>query len=179
MKKETGKEWLHGRRKRIAVVVVLAAAGAIAWLILSLFSGAKEVGFEQVPEDELPEAITSDIIPEYKTLERALACCIDDDIYVIVTRGEKPTSGFKVAVDHMALEEQDGKSTLIVYAGFKDPDKKTHNVSDCGRSDGSETASRGYRAEDPVLKKTTSQNLHPYSIKCLSFYGNSLQNVEK
>ena len=51
MKKETGKEWLHGRRKRIAVVVVLAAAGAIAWLILSLFSGAKEVGFEQVPED--------------------------------------------------------------------------------------------------------------------------------
>ena len=122
MKKETGKEWLHGRRKRIAVVVVLAAAGAIAWLILSLFSGAKEVGFEQVPEDELPEAITSDIIPEYKTLERALACCIDDDIYVIVTRGEKPTSGFKVAVDHMALEEQDGKSTLIVYAGFKDPD---------------------------------------------------------
>ena len=114
MKKETGKEWLHGRRKRIAVVVVLAAAGAIAWLILSLFSGAKEVGFEQVPEDELPEAITSDIIPEYKTLERALACCIDDDIYVIVTRGEKPTSGFKVAVDHMALEEQDGKSTLIV-----------------------------------------------------------------
>ena len=125
MKKETGKEWLHGRRKRIAVVVVLAAAGAIAWLILSLFSGAKEVGFEQVPEDELPEAITSDIIPEYKTLERALACCIDDDIYVIVTRGEKPTSGFKVAVDHMALEEQDGKSTLIVYAGFKDPDKKT------------------------------------------------------
>lgn len=125
MKKETGKEWLHGHRKRIAVVVVLAAAGAIAWLILSLFSGAKEVGFEQVPEDELPEAITSDIIPEYKTLERALACCIDDDIYVIVTRGEKPTSGFKVAVDHMALEEQDGKSTLIVYAGFKDPDKKT------------------------------------------------------
>ena len=125
MKKETGKEWLHGRRKRIAVVVVLAAAGAIAWLLLSLFSGAKEVGFEQVPEDELPEAITSDIIPEYKTLERALACCIDDDIYVIVTRGEKPTSGFKVAVDHMALEEQDGKSTLIVYAGFKDPDKKT------------------------------------------------------
>ena len=30
-----------------------------------------------------------------------------------------------MAVDHMALEEQDGKSTLIVYAGFKDPDKKT------------------------------------------------------
>ena len=25
----------------------------------------------------------------------------------------------------MALEEQDGKSTLIVYAGFKDPDKQT------------------------------------------------------
>ena len=112
MKKETGKEWLHRRRKRIAVVVVLAAAGAIAWgLILSLFSGAKEVGFEQVPEDDTSGSDSGRMFGissrNTRLLERALACCIDDDIYVIVTRGEKPTSGFKVAVDHMTLEEQD------------------------------------------------------------------------
>ena len=72
------------------------------------------------------------------------------------------------------------KKTVYENVAFaKDCFFSDHNVSDCGRSDGSETASGGYRAEDPVLKKTTSQNLHPYSIKCLSFYGNSLQNVEK
>ena len=124
MKKETGKEWLHGRRKRIAVVVVLAAAGAIAWLLLSLFSGAKEVGFEQVPEDELRKRshrISFRNTRLWNVHWRAASTMI---FYVIVTRGEKPTSGFKVAVDHMALEEQDGKSTMIVYAGFKDPDKR-------------------------------------------------------
>ncbi|MFQ7473328.1 MAG: protease complex subunit PrcB family protein, partial [Anaerovoracaceae bacterium] len=36
-----------------------------------------------------------------------------------------PTSGFKVSVDNMVLEEKDGKSTLVVYANFQDPDKKT------------------------------------------------------
>ncbi len=125
MKKDKDKRWLQGRKKRIAVAAVLLAAGAAVWLCLFVFSGAKEVGFQKVDEDKLPRDITSDIIPEYKTLERALACCIDDDIYVIVTRGEKPTSGFKVAVDRLELEEKDGKSTLIVYAGFRDPDKKT------------------------------------------------------
>ena len=125
MKKETGKEWLHGRRQRIAVVVVLAAAGAIAWLLLSLFSGAKEVGFEQVPKNELPEAITSDIIPEYKTLERALACMDGDDIYVIVTRGEKPTSGYTVSVEKIELEKKNNGSNLVVYAAFSEPSKKT------------------------------------------------------
>lgn len=125
MRKEKEQHWLQGRKKRVAAAAVLMVAGAAVWLGLSMFSGAKEIGFQKVDEDKLPRDITSDIIPEYKTLERALACCIDDDIYVIVTRGEKPTSGFKVAVDRLELEEKDGKSTLIVYANFKDPDKKT------------------------------------------------------
>lgn len=125
MKKEKNWNRLRGRRKWIAAAIVLAAAGIAAFFCISLFSGAKEVGFETVEENEMPQDITSNIIPEYKSLERALACCIDDDIYVIVTRGEKPTSGFKVLIDHLAMEEQDGKDTLIVYAKFKDPDKKT------------------------------------------------------
>ena len=65
------------------------------------------------------------MIPEYKTLERALACAVGDDIYVIVTRGEKPTSGFRVDIDSIYTEEKDGKENLVVTADFRDPDKKT------------------------------------------------------
>ena len=124
MKKDMIGGKLSGRQV-IAACAALVLVCICAALIFTRITGGETVKFEVVKESQLPHGITSDIIPEYKTLERALACCIDDDIYVIVTRGEKPTSGFKVAVDHMALEEQDGKSTLIVYAGFKDPDKKT------------------------------------------------------
>ena len=124
MKKDMIGGKLSGR-KVIAACASLVLVCICAALIFTRITGGETVKFEVVKESQLPHGITSDIIPEYKTLERALACCIDDDIYVIVTRGEKPTSGFKVAVDHMTLEKQDGKSTLIVYAGFKDPDKKT------------------------------------------------------
>ena len=48
---------------------------------------------------------------------------VEDKVYVIVTRGEKPTSGFKVDIDKMVLEEQEGKSILVVYADFEDPEK--------------------------------------------------------
>ena len=90
-----------------------------------MLGNSQSVEFEEIKESQLPKEITADIIPEYKTLERALACIIDDDVYVVVTRGEKPTSGFKVSVDNMVLEEKDGKNTLVVYANFQDPDKKT------------------------------------------------------
>lgn len=125
MKKEKNQFRLRGRKKWIAAVIVLLAAGIAVFLCLRIFDGTKEIGFEKVDADDLPREITSEILPQYKTLERALACCIDDDIYVIVTRGEKPASGFKVEIDHLTLEEKEGGSTLIVYARFKDPDKKT------------------------------------------------------
>ncbi len=125
MRKEKDRKRLQGRKKWVAAAAVLLVAGAAVWLCLSLFSGTEEVGFEQVSEDKLPQDITSNVIPEYKTLERALACCVGEDVYVIVTRGEKPTSGFKVDIDRLTMEEKDGKSTLIVYANFTDPDKKS------------------------------------------------------
>ena len=119
MKKETGKEWLHGRRKRIAVVVVLAAAGAIAWLLLSLFSGAKKWGSSRCRKMNFRKRshrISFRNTRLWNVHWRAASTMI---FYVIVTRGEKPTSGFKVAVDHMALEEQDGKSTRSCMPDLK------------------------------------------------------------
>lgn len=114
------------KKRLMVILLVVAAVMVLGYLLIPRFlSGEKEVGFRVVKENQLPNDIVSEVIPEYKSLERALACMVDDDVYVIVTRGEKPTSGFKVAVDKMSIEEKDGKSNLIVYAVFKDPQKET------------------------------------------------------
>ncbi len=105
-------------------ILMLTAVFAI-FACLKLQSGEEMVRFESVKEKQVPQDLTSNILPEYRTLERALACIVDDDVYVIVTRGEKPSSGFGVTVDRMMIEERDGKKNLIVYALFEEPDKKT------------------------------------------------------
>lgn len=98
---------------------------AVIFLGVKFTGGEENVSFEEVKENKIPADISSDVVPEYRTLERALACRVDDDIYVMVTRGEKPTSGFGVSVDRMIVEEKDGKTNLIVYSLFEDPDKET------------------------------------------------------
>ena len=125
MNKVNLKENLKKKRLLAAVGAMIVIGVITAAVCLNMLGDSKPVEFEEIKESQLPKEITADVIPEYKTLERALACIIDDDVYVIVTRGEKPTSGFKVSVDNMVLEEKDGKSTLVVYANFQDPDKKT------------------------------------------------------
>ena len=125
MNKVNLKENLKKKRLLAAVGAMIVIGVISAAVCLNMLGDSKPVEFEEIKESQLPKEITADVIPEYKTLERALACIIDDDVYVIVTRGEKPTSGFKVSVDNMVLEEKDGKTTLVVYANFQDPDKKT------------------------------------------------------
>ncbi len=125
LNKEDGGKLLKGKRKFIAAGVLLAALICMAAVCTSYFGGEDPVNFKEVSESEMPKDITSDIIPEYRTLERALACAIDEDIYVIVTRGEKPTSGFNVSVNKIMLEEKNGKDNLVVYALFEDPQKET------------------------------------------------------
>lgn len=127
MNRENLKGKLSGRKKRVFILAAaLIIAGACAAMIcLNMITGEEAVSFEEIKESEMPNEITSEIIPEYRTLERALACIIDDDVYVIVTRGEKPSSGFKVSIDRMVTEDKDGKTNLVVYANFTDPDKKT------------------------------------------------------
>ena len=105
MRKEKDRKRLQGRKKWVSAAAVLLVAGAAVWLCLSLFSGTEEVGFEQVSEDKLPQDITSNVIPEYKTLERALACCVEK-MFTLSSRGEKPTSGFKVDIDRLTMEER-------------------------------------------------------------------------
>lgn len=106
----------------LATVAIVVTA---IFIVPSIGDGEKPVGFKHVKNDNIPKSLEEDVIPEYKDLERALACVVEDDIYVIVSRGEKPSSGFGVKVNRMALEEKDGKSNLVVYALFNDPEKET------------------------------------------------------
>ena len=92
-------EKTRGARKIMVLAAFAVVAAGIAIGAVSMLSGDDPVKFSQVGDEEMPETITADIIPEYRTLERALACAVDNDIYVIVTRGEKPTSGFNVSID--------------------------------------------------------------------------------
>ena len=109
----------------LSLITVIMAAAAVLRIGARVLDGDEPVGFRTVKEGQIPGEISANIIPEYRTLERALACAVGDDIYVMVTRGEKPTSGFKVDIDRIFTEKQDGKENLVVVANFRDPEKKT------------------------------------------------------
>lgn len=102
----------------IAIIIIAIAAGVAGYIILG---GDEKVSFKVLGESEYPQQIANQVIPEYRALERALACVIDDKIYVIASRGEKPTSGYEIAIDKMTISEEDGVKTLKVYTVFKDP----------------------------------------------------------
>lgn len=100
----------------IAALVVGAAYGGVR-----LFKGNKDVDFRVLSESEIPQQITSQVIPEYRQLERALASVIDGKVYVVATRGEKPTSGYEIEIAKMALEKNGDANTLVVFVKFRDP----------------------------------------------------------
>ena len=106
----------------LSLITVIMAAAAVLLIGARVLDGDEPVGFRTVKEGQIPGEISANIIPEYRTLERAL---VGDDIYVMVTRGEKPTSGFKVDIDRIFTVKQDGKENLVVVANFRDPEKKT------------------------------------------------------
>lgn len=121
--KEKKKIRKPGKKGLIAAVILVVAALAAALIAANMLKGDKKVEFKTLNENKIPQDISGQVIPEYRTLERALACVVEDKVYVIVTRGEKPTSGFRVDIDKMVLEEKEGKSNLVVYADFEDPEK--------------------------------------------------------
>lgn len=126
MEEKEKKCWKPGKKKKwIAVAAVVMIAVLAAGLItVKMLKEEKKVEFRILSENQIPQEISSQVIPEYRTLERALACVAEEEIYVIVTRGEKPTSGFELEIDRMILEEKEGRSNLVVYADFKDPEKE-------------------------------------------------------
>lgn len=117
MRKPSGKMLII-----IAIIIIAIAAVAAGFLF---FGGDEKVSYKVLGETEYPQQIASQVIPEYRALERALACVVDDKIYVIASRGEKPTSGYEIVIDKMTVAEEDGAKTLKVYAVFRDPQPGT------------------------------------------------------
>lgn len=112
-----------GKMLIIIAIIIIAIAAVAAWFLF--FGGDEKVSYKVLGETDYPQQIVNQVIPEYRALERALACVVDDKIYVIASRGEKPTSGYEIAIDKMAVSEEDGVKTLKIYAVFKDPQPGT------------------------------------------------------
>ncbi len=109
------KKWLW-----LIGFIIIILLGVMVYL--DAFSGGKNVGFTAVEQDNIPREIVQKVIPQYRNMERALATKVGDKVYVMVSRGEKPTSGYKISVEKMKLEQAEGKTNLVVYAFFKDPE---------------------------------------------------------
>jgi hypothetical protein len=107
----------------IIAIIIIAIAAIVAGMMI--FEGDDKVSYKVLGESDYPQQIANQVIPEYRGLERALACVVDDKIYVIASRGEKPTSGYEIAIDKMTVTEEDGIKTLKVYTMFKDPQPGT------------------------------------------------------
>ncbi|QHI71263.1 protease complex subunit PrcB family protein [Aminipila terrae] len=109
-------------KKVIIMILIIIVVVAAVFFAMNYFKGSEAVKFKVLGEKDIPQDIVGQVIPEYRDLERALACMVDDKVYVLVSRGEKPTSGFDVKIDKMVVEEKDGVTNLAVYANFADPE---------------------------------------------------------
>ncbi len=110
-----------GKANRIRLIIVLAGVIVIIAGLKYMNAGAGPVEFTQLTEEAIPQDITSQIIPEYRDMERALACMVDDKVYVLAARGEKPTTGYDISIAGMELSGDDGDQTLTVNVLFRDP----------------------------------------------------------
>lgn len=117
-------KWLKPSRKIWLVIVgIVIALSAVAFIMGfgGRLIGGKSIDFEEIHKDDIPKSIEVEVIPEYRELERALGCLVDDKVYVVVTRGEMETSGYEVSIEKILLETENGKENLSVEANFKDP----------------------------------------------------------
>ncbi|MGO1370257.1 MAG: protease complex subunit PrcB family protein [Senegalia sp. (in: firmicutes)] len=109
-------------KKKWYIFIALAVLIFSVFLIYKIVSnkGDGKVAFDIVKEDKIPKKI-EEILPKYQKEERALACKIDDKIYIIVTRGEKNTDGYDVNIQTIEKKKNNDKLNLTVYAEYKDP----------------------------------------------------------
>ncbi|NLX61463.1 MAG: protease complex subunit PrcB family protein [Tissierellia bacterium] len=104
----------------IGILILVILAIVISQKILN--KGDAEVKFRVLEATEIPEKI-KEILPKYLSEEKALTCRLNDEIYVVVTRGEKKTGGYSVEVDSIIKEEiEDGEFNITVVAKYSDPE---------------------------------------------------------
>ncbi len=113
-------------KKAIIAIVCVLVLAAIAFILVSSgiagrILGSGNVSFTPLDAKDIPRAIEKDVIPEYRELERALGCVVDGKVYIVVTRGEKPTAGYDLSIEKVNLEKTGDGSNLVVTAKFTDP----------------------------------------------------------
>ncbi|AKL96754.1 hypothetical protein CACET_c33100 [Clostridium aceticum] len=108
--------------KLFITIIIIFVIVALAVKVIPKFisGGDQEVGYEVLEHSQVPEKI-QDILPRYKMLERALAAKVDEQIYVIVTRGEKLTGGYQVDIMKIQLVKEKSEAKMVVHAIFRDP----------------------------------------------------------
>ena len=72
-KKKEKKLKKPGKKRIILVAVIVAVIAAAALFAATLFKGDKTVEFKILTENQITQDISSQVIPEYRNLERALA----------------------------------------------------------------------------------------------------------
>lgn len=108
--------------KKILTIVALIIFIAALLYFFRYFrgKGVKNVGFDKIEIENIPAQI-NEVLPNYRVKEKALVCRINDEIFVVVTRGEKNSAGYDVGIDRITLDTVDGQKVLTVYAEYTDP----------------------------------------------------------
>lgn len=107
-------------KKYIGIIAIIVLAIALIYFFRFSKGRPKTVDFTVVEEDNIPAQIV-EILPNYRMKEKALVCKVNDEIYVVVTRGEKGTAGYGVDIKKILLENIDNEQTVRVIAEFIDP----------------------------------------------------------
>lgn len=109
-------------KKRYLIPLAIILLVGILIVPKMLKGNDSNVKFKVVEQEDIPEKIT-EMLPKYLMEERALTCKYRDEIYVVVTRGEKNTKGFEVEIREISKENYTGDVfDLVIYANFTDPD---------------------------------------------------------
>lgn len=109
------KQWIAIGILGIVLIALMIGFG--------IYGGNSQIEFEKVTEKALPRELEAEIIPQYRSMERALACKVGDAVYVLAMRGEKPTSGYEIQITDLELVTEKKQTKLLVYADFADPAK--------------------------------------------------------
>ncbi len=107
-------------KKYIGIIAIVVLVVALIYFFRFAKSKPKTVSFSPVEENEIPAQIT-EILPNYRMKEKALVCKVNDEIYVVVTRGEKSSAGYGVEIKKILLETADNEQIVRVVAQFTDP----------------------------------------------------------
>lgn len=108
-------------KKYLIGILIAAIVLGIIFIPKYLSEGDGKVRFRVVESNEVPEKL-KEVLPKYLPEERALSCRVDDEIYVVVTRGEKRTDGYSIDINKIEkTKKEDGKFEITVFAKYKDP----------------------------------------------------------